>query len=294
MSNAKIEKVLENVETALESINTNEQWLSYISFASKFRTYSVSNQLLIYLQNPEASYVLGYRSWETKFNRHVKKGSKAIQIIAPSLKKVTVIKEPDNPSEYYDSKAETEIKREIAGFHTVNVFDIQDTEPNAAAVDNIPILVSGLKGGDEDVLELYNKVLAIVSKELEVVEVVKTASKGSYNTETGQICIRADLDPIAKLKTLCHEWSHSIHLSTEEGMNMTRAQKEIIAESSSYICCQHMGISTEDYSFPYIKSWMVNGKEDVRAVAEATQMVANTILNKLAASDAAFSFLVED
>jgi len=37
----KIEKLLANVESALESINTNEQWLKYISFASKFTSYSV-------------------------------------------------------------------------------------------------------------------------------------------------------------------------------------------------------------------------------------------------------------
>ena len=93
----KIEKLLANVESALESINTNEQWLKYISFVSKFTSYSVTNQLLIYMQNPEASFVAGYRSWETKFNRHVKSGSKAIKILAPSFKKIEVIKEPNNP-----------------------------------------------------------------------------------------------------------------------------------------------------------------------------------------------------
>jgi len=55
-----------------------------------------------------------------------------------------------------------------------------------------------------------------------------------------------------------------------------------------------MGINTEDYSFPYIQSWMQT-PNDIKIVAEATQMVACTILNKLAESGgSAFSFLKED
>ena len=296
MSNKdKIEKLLANVESALQSINTNEQWLKYISFASKFTSYSVTNQLLIYMQNPEASFVAGYRSWERKFNRHVKSGSKAIKILAPSFKKIEVIKEPNNPNEYYDAEAEKETRRVISGFRTVNIFDIQDTEPNDDTADSlIPVLVSGLKGSSEELIELYHDILSVVRKEHEVIEVDKTASKGSFDTITGRICIRSNLDPIAKIKTLCHEWSHAIHLATTEGAGMTRAQKEIVAESSSYICCMRMGINTEDYSFPYIQSWMQT-PNDIKIVAEATQMVACTILNKLAESGgSAFTFLKED
>jgi len=51
---------------------------------SKFHNYSFNNTLLITMQKPEATLVAGYQAWQKKFNRHVKRGEKGIQIIAPA------------------------------------------------------------------------------------------------------------------------------------------------------------------------------------------------------------------
>ena len=49
---------------------------------SKFHNYSVYNTLLIHLQNKDSTYVAGYNKC-IELGRYVKKGSKAIKILAP-------------------------------------------------------------------------------------------------------------------------------------------------------------------------------------------------------------------
>lgn len=92
--NKNIEKLFEGVVQALESIDTNEQLLCYLDFISKCNSYSWMNQLLIFMQNPESTYCAGYKTWITKFGRHVNAGEKAIRIVSPMIKKVEQIKEP--------------------------------------------------------------------------------------------------------------------------------------------------------------------------------------------------------
>lgn len=291
--NSNIEKLLEGVVQALESIDTNEQFLCYLDFISKCTSYSWMNQLLIFMQNPESTYCAGYKTWITKFGRHVNAGEKAIRIVAPMIKKVEQIKEPNNPNEFYDSKAEKEIKSVITGYKQVSIFDISQTSPIDGNTKPLPVLISGLIGDSDELQRIYNDILNVVSMEHEVVAVVKTAAKGSFDITTGKITVRSDMDTAAQIKTLLHEWSHANHMVDDEALNMSRAQKEIVAESCSYILCHKLGISTEDYSFPYIKSWM-NSTDDIKSVSLAINEVTNKMIAKLAANNAAFSFLKEE
>jgi hypothetical protein len=57
-----------------------------------FHRYSFSNICLILNQCPDASKVAGFGTWK-KLNRSVKKGEKAIKIIAPATRKDT--EDPD-------------------------------------------------------------------------------------------------------------------------------------------------------------------------------------------------------
>ena len=80
MSNAdRIKAALERIEEGLATINTDEDWLSFLRFQSLFYQYSFGNTMMIFLQNPEATYVMGYKAWN-KLGRYVKKGSKGLAI----------------------------------------------------------------------------------------------------------------------------------------------------------------------------------------------------------------------
>ena len=144
----RIKQALTCIDKALDSINTNESWLEYLRFQSLFYRYSAQNTMLIYSQRPEASFVMGYKSWN-KIGRYVVKGGQAIKILAPCYKKVDSIVEPKDDNKYFDAEAEHEIKKVLSGFKVANVFDIQDT---AGDDSRLPILITGLKGDTEEIV----------------------------------------------------------------------------------------------------------------------------------------------
>ena len=94
MGNAdKIKTALDMIDTGLATINTNEDWIHFLSFQAQFYNYSFGNAMLIYIQRPDATYVKGYKALN-QIGRHVVKGAKGIGILCPCIRKIEVIKEP--------------------------------------------------------------------------------------------------------------------------------------------------------------------------------------------------------
>ena len=80
----KVKEITDKLEEGLKELFESEKYKNYLSTMSKFHNYSFNNTLLISLQKPDASLVCGYKGWQRNFNRHVKKGEKAIRILAPA------------------------------------------------------------------------------------------------------------------------------------------------------------------------------------------------------------------
>ena len=286
----KIKAALERIEDCLDAINTNEDWLKYLCFQSKFYNYSFGNAMLIYSQNPEASYVKGYKAWN-KLGRYVKKGCKGLAILAPCFKKTEVFKEPDNKSEYHDAEGDKEIRKVLSGFRITYVYDIADTD---GSDEYLPVLVKGLAGNSEAEKEIYEKLLAFISTEHQVKEVFGTSSKGSYNLDTGVICVRGDLDYLQKIKTLLHEYAHAMDFELHPEHDVSRNRRELIAESVAFVVAMRLGLDTSSYSMSYIKSWLKD-VDELKIIADTVQKVSACIINNLAeSSDSAFSILKED
>ena len=65
-----------------------ENWSGFLKMSQKFTTYSFNNTMLIWMQQLKrelepSSQVAGYKAWQTKFKRQVKKGAKCYRILAP-------------------------------------------------------------------------------------------------------------------------------------------------------------------------------------------------------------------
>ena len=286
----KIQAALNRIEEGLDTINTDEDWLHFLAFQSLFYNYSFRNAMLIYLQNPEASYVKGFKAWN-QLGRYVKKGAKGLAILAPCYRKVEDFKEPENKSEYQDSEGEKVIKRVISGFKVTYVFDIADTD---GSDEYLPVLVKGLAGNSEQEQEIYEKLKAFISTEHSVQEVTGTASKGSYNLATGVISVRSDVEYLQKIKTILHEYAHAIDFAMHPEEDISRNRRELIAESVAYVVSMRLGLDTSRYSVSYIKSWLKD-KDELKIVADTVQKVAAKIINNLAeSSDSAFSDLREE
>ena len=84
----KVKEITDKLEEGLKELFESEKYKSYLSTMSKCHNYSFSNTLLINLQCPGATFVAGYKAWQTKFNRHVNKDGERIRILAPAPYKI--------------------------------------------------------------------------------------------------------------------------------------------------------------------------------------------------------------
>src|SRR5271166_7174337 len=74
----------ERIEQAAQQLLSSEGWRRWVRVRATngLARYSFHNQLLIALQRPEATYVAGFRAF-LALNRCVRKGERAIRILAP-------------------------------------------------------------------------------------------------------------------------------------------------------------------------------------------------------------------
>ena len=291
MSNAdKIKAALERIDQGLATINTDEDWISFLRFQSLFYQYSFGNTMMIFLQNPEASYVMGYKAWN-KLGRYVRKGSKGLAILAPCINKIEVFKEPENKAIYHDEEGEKETKKVLSGFRIAYVYDIADTD---GSDEMLPILVKGLSGNTETERDIFIRLMTVISKEFVVQEVTGTSSKGSYNLESKVITVRSDLEYLQRIKTLLHETAHAYDFEMNPDESIPRNRRELIAESVAFVVSLRLGLDTSSYSMSYIQSWL-RDKEELKAIADTVQKISYRIINLLAESDdSAFFDLKED
>lgn len=291
MSNQdKIKSALESIDQGLATINTNEDWLKFLTFQSQFYNYSFGNAMLIYTQRPDATYVKGFKAWN-QLGRFVKKGSKGIGILCPCIRKVETFKEPSDTNVYNDKEAEKEIKKVISGFRVGYVYDLSDTDGDDS---QLPVLVTGLLGNADEEKALYESLLSYVSKEYCVQEVDCGSSKGSYNLESHVISINSAIEYRQKIKTLLHEFAHALDVNMNPDDSIPRNKRELIAESTAFVVCLRLGVDTSSYSFSYLKSWLKE-PEELKAIADSVQKISYQIINGLAGcNNPAFLNLKED
>lgn len=286
----KIKAALDTVEQGLATINSNEDWIRYLSFQSRFYQYSYNNTILIMMQRPDATYVKGFRAWN-QMGRFVKKGERGIGILCPCIRKVEEFAEPDDKNEYNDKEGEKQVKKVIAGFKVGYVYDISQTGGDDS---KLPVLVRGLAGDSEEEKAIYDALFKYVSGQYQVQEVTGIAAKGSYNLETQEIRIKGDSEYRQKIKSLLHELSHAYDFSMNPDTKIPRNKRELIAESCAYVVCLRLGIDTSSYSFSYLKSWLKD-PDELKSIADCVQKISSRIINGLAeSSDSAFLHLKED
>ena len=118
-----VERMIERVAQMTDEAAKSEFVKSFMQFAAKFHGYSFHNQMLIWVQNPQATYVKGFKQW-MELGREVTNWDKGINIIAPMSKKVMVEGEPTSNGAPGEAQ---QVTRRFFG--TVQVYDIGDTQP---------------------------------------------------------------------------------------------------------------------------------------------------------------------
>ena len=275
----QLKEISERLEQGVKEIFTSERYTEYLNTMSKFHNYSFNNTLLITMQKPEATLVAGYQAWQKKFNRHVKRGEKGIQIIAPApirekqeIEKIDpVTKEPVIGD---DGQPETEIvEMVIPRFRVTTVFDVSQTEGEPIAELEVPELTGSVQFYDTFMQALQN----ISPVPIRMMN-VEGEAKGYYHQTEKYIAIKEDMSNVQTMKTGVHEVSHALLHDREvmdaEGVLKDQTTKEVEAESIAYIVCNHFGLDTSEYSFSYIASWCES--RDMKALKASMDTIRKT------------------
>ena len=146
----KVKELTTKLEQGINDLFQSDRYAEYLKTMSRFHKYSTRNTLLIHMQRPDATLVAGFQSWQTKFGRYVKKGEKAIKILAPVPFTIREEKEkidPETRLPILDDEGKPiidYIERQLARFKVTNVFDAKQTDGKP-----LPTLVQDLEGNVE-------------------------------------------------------------------------------------------------------------------------------------------------
>ena len=261
----RIKAITDKLEAGIAALFQSETYKAYLSTMAKFHNYSLNNTLLIAMQKPDTTLVAGYQAWQKQHQRHVKKGEKGIQIIAPSTykaKKEREVLDPGTGRPKLDAQGKpvTEIVEvEYPAFRVATVFDVSQTEGKELPTLGVDELAGKVDG--------YSQLLTALKETCPVpigFEQIESGAKGYYHTTEHRIALQEGMSETQTLKTLIHEMAHQkLHSHEKEKPReerLTARSKEVEAESVAYTVCQHFGIDTSDYSFGYIAGWS-SGKE---------------------------------
>ena len=283
----RMKEITDRLETGIQELFESERYKAYLTTMSKFHSYSFNNTLLIAMQGGQL--VAGYNKWRDDFHRNVKKGEKAIKILAPApfkaKKEVQKLDAQGRPVMGKDGKPVTEVQEiQVPAFKIVSVFDVSQTEG-----EPLPSIgVEELTGSVERYGEFF-KALEQTSPVPIGFEDIPGGSHGYYHLTEKRIAIQEGMSELQTLKTAIHEIAHSkLHAIDPEAPAIERADRpdsrtrEVQAESVAYAVCQHYGLDTSDYSFGYVAGWS-SGKDlkELKASLETIRATAHELITTI-------------
>ena len=290
----KIRQITDKLEQGVHQIFESDNYRVYLSTMAKFHSYSLNNTILIAMQKPEATLVAGYTAWQKDHDRHVKKGEKGIQIIAPSPYKVKQERDALDPKtgkpqmDAQGNPLKEIIEVERPAFKVATVFDISQTEGK-----ELPSIgVNELSGGIEGYEALFDALKATCPVPI-AFEDIPSGAKGYYHTEDHRIALQEGMSQMQTVKTLIHEMSHERMHSHEKEKpveeRLSRRSMEVEAESVAFVVgtalsAEHpeLKLDFSDYSFGYIAGWS-SGKEtaELKASLGRIQATASEMISEI-------------
>lgn len=242
-----LERITDRVDVLAEQLKqgASEELLNFMRFSARFHTYSMNNQLLIWMQAPAAQYVAGFHDWKRQ-GRSVKKGAKAVRVLAP-------VSVPD-----HDAAPGPDGKHphKIVGFKYVSVFADFDTEGEPLPETEFMTV----KGGDEHTRALLAQLSSAAPVAVEWQDEEGKAAHGW--TDGGKIVLnrpRCEAEPAHALRVFFHEWAHvELHFA-QAGKRAEdcpdRKTRELEADAAAYVLSSFHGIEAAAQVSDYITNW---------------------------------------
>jgi len=306
----KVAELNQRVKENVLRIQNSTEFRNFLIAMSHFHNYSWNNQMLIWLQRPDATHVGGYNTW-ANLGRQVKAGEKGIAILAPlGLTSATswvratdnaiyAIKRSDKGWAIYDDNEQvvedgfrsyTTAAQKLRGmgfvehrqtlsvhnFKVVYVFDMAQTTGKPLPEFDVPILT-----GETNPV-LFEQLLQLAKDEGVTVsfdpkDADPRPSTRGYYRHPKFIWIRPTEPPAQQLNVISHELAHYF---TEEVFQIPRADAETIADSVAYIVDAHYGFDSGAHTFAYVALWAKDEKT-LHANLNTIQKVSEKIIDAL-------------
>ena len=281
----EMEQMAQKLEAGVKDVFQGENYKAYLDFCAKMPRYSINNQILIMMQKPDATMCQSFTGWK-EMGRFVKKGEKGIRVMAPAPYKME--REQDKlgadgkPVLDKDGEPVKEVVEvKVNAFKPVSTFDISQTEGEPVPRLGVDELTGSVEG--------YATLMEAIKQASPVpisFENIESGAKGYFQVEENRIAIQEGMSEAQTVKTALHEASHAT-LHNKEAQNQdsekkSRNQKECEAESVAYVVCQHYGIDTAEYSFPYVAGWS-SDKEvpELKASLDTIRRAASDLIVKI-------------
>jgi antirestriction protein ArdC len=262
--NASIRRTIEQLANETDAARQSQLFRDYLKTSAAFWDYSWHNQMLIWRQKPDASFVGGFNTW-LKCGRYVRKGEKGIAILAPMFFK---------DKRQNGDGTDAEVQR--IWFKVVYVFDISQTD--GAPLPELPTRSFGERGQD-----MLNRLLRFAeSRGITVRFVEKCSLNGAVGTSRGaEIEIRtSETDATTQAATLAHEIAHSLlhfkadgkRITNRDGQEIDKRQRELEAEATAYVVCSYFGIQSPSNfylaTYRVTSAMMLEGVETIAATVK--------------------------
>lgn len=278
----------ETLASAVAELQSSEGWADALRAMGDYSRaalgrLSFRNRLLIERQRPGTTDVRTYAGWQA-LGRQVKKGVKAVRILAPVTVKITeTVKQPGG--------TESEEERAFTKYRAEPRFTAQDTErlagPGGRDLPEYPNPCA-----DIDAPEVFAdsvERLSAVALELPEVTRVTLRARGSRDnaraegwcyTDTGEIVtITGETSQAQQFHVLVHEIAHALLHGKDD--HHGRPEREIEAESVAYVVCHALGLATDGFAVPYLASW--GGKDGQELILDSADRISTAAQRILAA-----------
>jgi N-terminal domain of anti-restriction factor ArdC len=269
----------QRMESAARALLSSEGWRRWVRVRSTngLSRYSFGNQLLIALQAPDATYVAGFRAF-LELNRCVRKGERAIRILAPMSVRTRDAEHVQQP----DGGGREDARRTV--FRAVPVFDVSQTE---ALPDTEPVPLDGpsqpIEGDTHAHLLAPLEGLAGELGYTVQPRALDGPAEGWCDSQKHEIVLNSALPANARVRLLVHEIAHALGVGYHD---YGRRRAEVLVDTVTFIVCGAVGLDVSGSSVPYVAGWGEDGELDsIREYAQTIDGLARRIEDALTADE---------
>lgn len=265
----------ERLRAAAKQLLCSDGWQRWVRTRSSngLARYSLTNQLLVALQSDgQATFVAGFKQW-LALGYCVKRGSRAIRIMAPM------------PVKTRDRQTREETGETITLFKAVAVFFQEQVEPLPGGAPAPLEPPREPLTGDSHAHLLPRLVAFCESLGYSVAfEPITGPAGGWCDRKARRIVVDAAVAANAQLRTLVHECAHALGVDYRQ---YSREQAEVLADTICFVVCSSVGLAVDGESIAYVAGWGEDGALDaVTEFAATIDALARRIEDALASDPA--------